>query len=379
MRQITDYIILLLYSLLAQLVYTTDPAFVAVFFLTVCISTFIYVFPDGHLRFFLTAACAFLLFFVRETILFLPLILYFCLLLWKDERCRRRISFWFPAALCAAGAVSRLAASHDAALICFDGCGCFLSAVLYWKTVSYETLMQKYKKTRDDGTESALLLEEKNKSLLEKQDAQIYTATLKERNRIAREIHDNVGHLLTRSILMVGALKTVHTEASLAEPFRQLEDTLDSAMNSIRQSVHDLHDSSIDLKASLSALTDNFLFCPVTLQYDISPGSPADVRYCFIAVTKEALANIARHSNATQVYVTAIEHPAFYQLSVSDNGTDISPAFKNGVPGGAVLPPHSGGIGLSNMQTRVLALNGTFRINTGSGFQIFTVIPKHPS
>ena len=50
-------------------------------------------------------------------------------------------------------------------------------------------------KLRDDSTEKNLLLEEKNHMLVEKQNYEIYTATLKERNRIAREIHDNVGHL----------------------------------------------------------------------------------------------------------------------------------------------------------------------------------------
>ena len=39
-------------------------------------------------------------------------------------------------------------------------------------------------------------MREKNRKLLEEQDTEIYMATLKERNRIAREIHDNVGHML---------------------------------------------------------------------------------------------------------------------------------------------------------------------------------------
>lgn len=49
-----------------------------------------------------------------------------------------------------------------------------------------------------------MLMEQMNHQLIEKQNAQIYNATLKERNRIAREIHDNVGHMVTRSILQVG-------------------------------------------------------------------------------------------------------------------------------------------------------------------------------
>ena len=65
------------------------------------------------------------------------------------------------------------------------------------------SLEEELKRTRDDSRERDLLLSQKNKALLEKQDYEIYNATLKERNRIAREIHDNVGHVLSRSILML--------------------------------------------------------------------------------------------------------------------------------------------------------------------------------
>ena len=66
---------------------------------------------------------------------------------------------------------------------------------LQLRTESEEKLRQDFMKLRDDSTEKNILLEEKNHMLVEKQNYEIYTATLKERNRIAREIHDNVGHL----------------------------------------------------------------------------------------------------------------------------------------------------------------------------------------
>lgn len=71
-------------------------------------------------------------------------------------------------------------------------------AVLFQRrTTELERLEAEYKKTRDDSKELTLMLEQKNRNLLEKQDAEVYMATLKERNRIAREIHDNVGHMLS--------------------------------------------------------------------------------------------------------------------------------------------------------------------------------------
>ena len=62
---------------------------------------------------------------------------------------------------------------------------------------------------RDDSVERELTLQEANRQILENQNDQIYIATLRERNRIAREIHDNVGHMLSRSILQTGALLAI--------------------------------------------------------------------------------------------------------------------------------------------------------------------------
>lgn len=50
---------------------------------------------------------------------------------------------------------------------------------------------------RDTTKEIAMQLKQQNRDLMEKQDYEINIATLNERNRIAREIHDNVGHLLS--------------------------------------------------------------------------------------------------------------------------------------------------------------------------------------
>ena len=84
-----------------------------------------------------------------------------------------------------------------------------------YNTRKYTTLKEEFRRTKDDSEERNLLLTEKNKMILEKQDYEIETAILKERNRIAREIHDNVGHVLSRSILLVGAAKTVNKDENM--------------------------------------------------------------------------------------------------------------------------------------------------------------------
>ena len=231
-----------------------------------------------------------------------------------------------------------------------------------------DSLQDTLRRTMDDSTERDLLLTEKNRTLLEKQDYEIYTATLQERNRIAREIHDNVGHLLSRSILLAGAAKTVNRNEVLSPTLDSLDQTLNAAMDNIRASVHDLRDEAVNLEEAVRSLIDDFTFCPVTYCYDAGRLIPKDVKYSFISITKEALSNIMRHSNARKASVTIREHPALYQLCIEDDGTLI-----NNVSG---LAGNSMGMGLANMKERAAKLNGTIHITSGNGFRILVTIPK---
>lgn len=267
--------------------------------------------------------------------------------------------------VCCFGAAFYL--SSDRALIWFTAVGCMIAGVVQYQTGRYGMLDAKYRRTRDDSVEKNLLLREKNQSLLEKQDYEIYTATLRERNRIAREIHDNVGHMLSQSILMVGAMKAVHGEGSLKEPLCRLEDTLSAAMTSVRESVHDLHDEAINLKEVLESLMGEYTFCQTRLVYDMGYEVPREIRYGFIAIVKEALNNVMKHSNATWVQVVAREHPGMYQLVIEDNGT-------SGI--GRKHDGYGGGIGIRNMKERVDTFGGNLEIQTQKGWRIHITVPK---
>lgn len=252
--------------------------------------------------------------------------------------------------------------------------GVFLAYFLWFYTHKYQILEHTFHQMQDDSTQRSLLFTEKNKALLEKQDYAVYAATLKERNRIAREIHDNVGHVLSRSILLMGAVKTVNTQENLSPLLSSLELSLNSAMDSIRSSVHDLHDDSVNLEDALKELINDFTFCPVTFTYDMSKQIPPEIKYCFISIVKEGFSNIIRHSNATSVTLVLREHPAMYQFSLEDNGTpgQISDST------GEIFTDQtdSPGIGLRNITDRVKSLNGLIQITAEQGFRIFITIPR---
>lgn len=235
--------------------------------------------------------------------------------------------------------------------------------ILKFRTTALQNMKKDYNELRDSAKEIWVKLEKKNKDLLEKQDYEIHLATLRERNRIARDIHDNVGHLLSRSILQIGALLATNTDSETKESLRLIKDTLSEAMDSIRSSVHNLHEESIDLKNEIQKLIDGFKFCSIEFDYKVETNMEKSIKYCFIAVVKEALSNIIRHSNATRVRVYIREHPALYQLVIQDNGTNSRYKSENG-------------IGLKNIKDRVFAVDGNVNISTDKGFRIFISIPK---
>lgn len=221
---------------------------------------------------------------------------------------------------------------------------------------------------RDASMEHDMLMEQMNHQLIEKQNAQIYNATLKERNRIAREIHDNVGHMITRSILQVGAIGVINTDEKLKAPISDLKSTLNTAMDSMRKSVHDLYDESVDLRQALAKLKPTDSAFAFSLEYDCEDDVPRDVKYAFIAIAKEAVNNAVKHSNGDEIRIIVREHPAFYQLEIMDNGTSVDERSLSGETGD--------GIGIKNIKERVAAIGGTMRIKADDGFMIFVTLMK---
>lgn len=235
---------------------------------------------------------------------------------------------------------------------------------LFVNSSRLERLQEQYFQVQDNSTELTRELKREKRYLLEKQDSEVYAATLQERNRIAREIHDNVGHLLSRGILMTGALMTVAKEEPVRKGLYDLKDCLDEAMTSIRQSVHDLHDESVDLEQTIRNILHNLQNFQVELEYDMSEQLPGEVKYCLIAIVKEGVSNIIKHSQGDGIRVQMLEHPAFYKLSIQDNGACDRKNMGNG-------------IGLYNIQERVEHLSGTLHISADkNGFQVHVSIPK---
>lgn len=261
-----------------------------------------------------------------------------------------------------------------------DSDGFFLAKIIMVCVFSMYLVINSYnkinneraaKKIRDDSYEKSLFLEKNNKILTEKQNYEVYAATLKERNRIAREIHDNVGHVITRSILQIGALMTIYKEEPLHGQLESIKNNMDIAMNTIRESVHDLHDEAIDMKHVIGEIVDELKTkFDVKFEYDISKNTDKKYKYAIIGIVKEASSNIIKHSSNSNVNVLIREHPSMYQIVVHDY------CFNNRNEKKDFEAYNGDGIGLSNIKDRVESLNGILRIDTSNGFKVFATIPK---
>ncbi len=198
-------------------------------------------------------------------------------------------------------------------------------------------------------------------------------AALQERNRIAREIHDSLGHALTaQSIQLQNALHFLPTHQEKAQGFVQSAFQLGStALGNIRQSVAALRSDPWrhrSLRAEIIVLLQGFhqatgILPESTLEWS----SALSVEICLAVyrILQESLTNIAKHSEATQVQIQIHETQDQIQMLIRDNGKGFDPQ------------QNRTGFGLQGMEERVRGLQGSFQIRSqpGQGCEIRCVIP----
>ena len=248
---------------------------------------------------------------------------------------------------------------------------CALAALLALRTTEEETTRARLHAMRDDLREKVLALQDANARLLRAQDHELRAAALSERTRIAREIHDGVGHVLTRLLLRVKALQVTHRdEPGVVADLATLDSDLGEALDSMRRSVHALSEEGEELATSLNLLGSRCGIAKVDVNCSTQTEPPPAVARCVVAVVREALTNAARHGRAASARVAVTDYPAFWQVTVDNDG--IPP------PGDGPLMDgdKNAGLGLRSMTERVEALGGRVRITPRPRFTVFATIPK---
>lgn len=365
MYEIMDKILLFLCSTAFYLFHTNSRFAIIPILLSLALSSFFIYYEDGRIHLVGSLLFAITCLFLPEYIVFLPLLLYDLILTKR----------WL--AVIILPALFLFHVEYYTANSIFTVIGLLLAAyVLKFKTDKLNKLQKDFNDLRDTSTQISLELQAKNKDLLANQDAQIHLATLNERNRISKEIHDNIGHLLSRSLLQIGAMLITAKEEPIREGLTSLKESLSDGMDQIRNSIHCMYDESIDLYSQLNRLVKEFTACHISFEYDIKNPPQLPVKHSLIAIVKESLVNVIKHSNATKVTILLREHPAIYQLIIQDDGT-LRERQKKALEASLEQQEFGDGMGLRNISERVKCFHGNMNLSFEKGFKLFITIPKN--
>lgn len=196
-----------------------------------------------------------------------------------------------------------------------------------------------------------------------------------ERGHLARELHDELGALLTAAKLDVARLKSrVDVNVpEIAERLKHLTDTLNSGIALKRRIIEDLRPSSLfnlGLTASLEILTREFSERS-GVEVDVNLETvelPESVQLTIYRMVQESLTNIGKYANAQRVLVAVHNYPTHVSVQIRDDGdgfetTKVNPAAH----------------GLVGMRHRVEAAGGRLTVSStpGEGTLVSAILP-HP-
>jgi len=198
-----------------------------------------------------------------------------------------------------------------------------------------------------------------------------------ERTRIARELHDELGQLLSGAKWELERMHGMSGDCSpaLADGISSVAKTLDCTMTKVRSICHELRPSILDnlgLKPALERLADDFaarnpgLLCHLHFANDV-PDTGSRLSTAIYRIVQESLSNVRSHSGASEVWVRVEQKGDSLQLVVSDNGCGFSELDR----------AKPGGLGLIGIRERVKQLGGTSTI-TGDCDDGTTVMASLP-
>jgi signal transduction histidine kinase len=209
-------------------------------------------------------------------------------------------------------------------------------------------------------------------------------AVEKERTRIARDMHDEVGAKLTRlSFLseMTGGNPEIPPAAR--GDVKEISDTARETIRSFEEivwAVNPRNDTLADLVHYLCRYAeDYFEGSSVRCFFDLPPGIPAvilptEVRHQVFLAAKEALNNVLKHAKAGRVCVKLAAGTEEFQIFIEDDGCGFDPASPPARAGG--------GNGLKNMRERLRSIGGRLECGSvpGGGTRIALISPtNHPA
>ena len=200
---------------------------------------------------------------------------------------------------------------------------------------------------------------------LSRLSAQLLQAREDEKTRIARELHDELGQLLTAMKMDLGWVqeRIPSADAEFATKARKMGETLDQTVTSVRRIAADLRPLMLDdlgLTDAAAWLVEDFekrsgLHCECKIANSTqSEDFDRNLANTVYRALQESLTNIARHAGATHVWILLRIDADGIRLEVEDNGRGVAP--------GDIAKPHS--LGLKGMRERVFHIGGSLEVSS---------------
>jgi len=189
---------------------------------------------------------------------------------------------------------------------------------------------------------------------------------LRERNRIAREIHDSVGHSLAGIMMQLQASLKIwdKDQYKSRELLQNSIKGLSEAIVTLRETVHNIKPKEAIGIECIEDIIKNFTYCTVEFSKkgDMTLLKPHHIEI-FSHNIKEALTNIIKHSEATKVTITLEANDNYARLHIKDNGRGCKNIKE--------------GLGISGMRERMKYAGGILNVSGDDGFNIVCLIPMN--
>ncbi|TLX47931.1 two-component system sensor protein [Pseudoalteromonas phenolica] len=213
------------------------------------------------------------------------------------------------------------------------------------------------------ATRAKEVLEQKNAELLATQHLLAEANKQSERTRIARDLHDLLGHHLTALTINLQVASHL-TEGEAKDKVLQCHQLSKLLLSDVREAVSTLRDNQqLDLLTALKTLHAPGLKIVLNVKDQLSV-EDLQIAETILRCCQEALTNTLRHSKATAIFITLTVDNSHYHLTIQDNGS---------------APLHINmGNGLKGMKERVEQLNGRFSLSTSANVLAYDIVlPKN--
>jgi signal transduction histidine kinase len=265
-------------------------------------------------------------------------------------------------ALCygiAAVAFARLAEDTEDEFLKWLSIGCVIAAIAF---VNYALFPSRYTELLYSGdlffiAAVIALLYGAVREVAHEEAAQIRSAVLEERRRVARDLHDGVAQELA---FIASQTQWSMRQPDDPQPLGQIMDAVERALDESRGAIAALSrpmDEPLDLALGHAALdVANRVGARLNLDLDEGVEAPPGWREALMRITREAVANAARHGHARTITVQLREADGV-RLRITDDGDGFDPS----------APRSSQSFGITSMRERTESLGGHFNLSSAPG------------